>query len=474
MLVQLEHLEEEINRINDRVIYGKVSGIQGMLVDIDGMQGFLSIGDRLIIEAARKEIDCEVIGFENGHAYTMPYGDLSGVGLGNRVTLHGSRPTVHPHESWLGRVVNCFANPLDDKGPLQQGDIGVPVRNTAPPAHSRQRVGEKIDLGVRVLNSFTTCCRGQRMGIFAGSGVGKSVLMGMLARQSEAEVIVIGLIGERGREVQEFIQGDLGEEGLKRSVVVIATGDESALMRRDAAFVTMSIAEYFRDQGKDVLLLMDSVTRFAMALREIGLAVGEPPATRGYTPSVFAELPKLLERAGPCASAGTITALFTVLVDGDDHNEPIADAVRGILDGHIVLDRAIAHRNRYPAVNVLKSVSRTMPACNGPVDQKSIVKAKKLMAVYDNMAELIRLGAYRAGSDHEVDDAIKYNDELELFISQEKDEKANLYDDFKRLANILEGASEKKPLNSPQQPLANPVSTPTPPVTKKLQSIAKQ
>ncbi|MFK7866407.1 MAG: flagellar protein export ATPase FliI [Alphaproteobacteria bacterium] len=455
MSVYLSHLVDEISAINDKVLYGTVSGIQGMLVEINGMQGFLSIGDRLDLLGRRQSVTCEVIGFRGGHALAMPYNDLSGIGLGNRVRFSASNPVIHPHESWLGRVVNGFGKPIDGKGNLQQGDMGVLIRNKPPPAHSRQRVGEKIDLGVRVLNSFTTCCRGQRLGIFAGSGVGKSVLMGMLAKHSEAEIIVIGLIGERGREVQEFIQGDLGEEGLKRSVVVIATGDESSLMRRDAAFVTLSIAEYFRDLGKDVLVLMDSVTRFAMALREIGLSVGEPPATKGYTPSVFSQLPRLLERAGPCAGQGTITGLFTVLVDGDDHNEPIADAVRGILDGHIVLDRSIADRNRFPAVNVLRSVSRTMPACNDPEDQKLIVRAKQLMAAYDDMAELIRLGAYRTGSDQNVDDAIKYHDDLESFIAQSKDEKANMGQDFTRLSKLFSEKAES-PAPGPDQQAPNP------------------
>jgi len=291
---------------------------------------------------------------------------------------------------------------------------------------------------VRVLNTFTTCCRGQRLGIFSGSGVGKSVLLAMLARNVKADVTVIGLVGERGREVQEFLQDDLGEAGLARSVVVVSTSDEPALMRRQAAHVTLAIAEYFRDDGKDVLVLMDSVTRFAMAQREIGLSAGEPPTAKGYTPTVFTELPRLLERAGPgTEQQGTITGIFTVLVDGDDHNEPIADAVRGILDGHIVMERAIAERGRYPAINVLKSISRTMPRAADPAYLPEITRARQIMATYADMEELIRLGAYRAGTSPEVDEAIRLHKPLEAFLAQGKEEATSLAEGYRRLAEIV-------------------------------------
>jgi flagellum-specific ATP synthase len=290
---------------------------------------------------------------------------------------------------------------------------------------------------VRALNTFLTCCRGQRLGIFAGSGVGKSVLLSMLARNVDADITVIGLIGERGREVQEFLQEDLGDEGLARSVVVVATSDEPALMRRQAAYLTLAISEYFRDEDKDVLCLMDSVTRFAMAQREIGLSAGEPPTAKGYTPTVFTELPKLLERAGPGTGIGTITGIFTVLVDGDDHNEPIADAVRGILDGHIVMQRSIAERGRFPAINILKSVSRTMPRSANPDYLPVIMRGRQVMATYADMEELIRLGAYRAGSSPEVDEAIRLHEPLEAFLRQAKDEKSSLNDGYLQLGQIL-------------------------------------
>jgi len=313
----------------------------------------------------------------------------------------------------------------------------MPFRASPPAAHTRKRVGKPLDMGVRALNTFLTCCRGQRMGIFAGSGVGKSVLLSMIARNVDADVSVIGLIGERGREVQEFLQEDLGEDGLARSVVVVATSDEPALMRKQAAYLSLSIAEYFRDQDQQVMLMMDSVTRFAMAQREIGLSAGEPPTAKGYTPTVFSELPRLLERAGPGSGEGAITAIFTVLVDGDDHNEPVADAVRGILDGHIVMERAIAERGRYPAINVLKSVSRTMPRSADPVYWPVIQRAKRVLSTYTDMEELIRLGAYRQGSSAEVDEAIRLQPALEAFLSQGKDEVSGLAEGYAQLAAIL-------------------------------------
>jgi flagellum-specific ATP synthase len=421
--------------------YGRVTGVRGLLVEVAGTVDALAIGTRLAIAGPRgRDVAAEVVGFRNGSALAMPFGDLDGVRMGCKAYVEAEAAEVHPSRRWLGRVISALAEPADGLGALAQGPRGYRVRGLPPPAHARARVGGKIDLGVRALNTFTTACQGQRLGIFSGSGVGKSVLLSMIARYTAADVIVIGLVGERGREVQEFLADDLGPEGLARSVVVVATSDESALMRRQAAYLTLTTAEYFRDQGLQVLCLIDSITRFAMAQREIGLASGEPPASKGYTPSVFAELPRLLERAGPgVQDSGAVTALFTVLVEGDDHNEPVADAVRGILDGHIVLDRAIAERGRYPAVNVLRSLSRTMPACNGAEEQALVDEARRVLAVHDNMAELIRLGAYRAGADAEVDRAIKLFPKLDAFLRQGKDERGELRSGYAQLARILNG-----------------------------------
>ncbi|PDT85680.1 flagellum-specific ATP synthase FliI [Bradyrhizobium sp. Y36] len=434
----MKALAEQIGDIDGVNIYGRVVGVRGLMVEVAGPIHAMSVGARLVIETgANRSIPCEVIGFSGNNAVVMPFAGLDGVRRGCKAVIANAANLVRPSSAWLGRVVNALGEPIDGKGPLPQGASPMPFRNTPPPAHSRKRVGAPLDLGVRAMNTFLTCCRGQRMGIFAGSGVGKSVLLSMLARNVDAAVSVIGLIGERGREVQEFLQDDLGEEGLARSVVVVATSDEPALMRRQAAYLTLAVAEYFRDEGQDVLCLMDSVTRFAMAQREIGLSAGEPPTAKGYTPTVFTELPKLLERAGPGLGEGAITAIFTVLVDGDDHNEPIADAVRGILDGHIVMQRSIAERGRYPAINILKSVSRTMPKSADPQFWPVIQKARAVMATYADMEELIRLGAYRAGSSPEVDEAIRLHEPLEAFLRQRKDENASLADGYRQLAQIL-------------------------------------
>jgi flagellum-specific ATP synthase len=434
----MKALAEQIAELDGALIYGRVAGVRGLMIEVAGPVHAMPVGARLTIETGvNGGVPCEVVGFAGENAVVMPFAAIEGVRRGCRAIVSQAGAIVRPSNAWLGRVVNAHGQPVDGKGPIKPGHSPYPFRAAPPAAHTRKRVGQPLDLGIRALNTFATTCKGQRLGIFAGSGVGKSVLLSMLARYTACDVAVIGLVGERGREVQEFLQDDLGPQGLKRSVVVVATSDEPALMRRQAALLTMAIAEYFRDENKDVLLLMDSVTRFAMAQREIGLAGGEPPTAKGYTPTVFSELPRLLERAGPGPDKGTITALFTVLVDGDDHNEPVADAVRGILDGHIVMERAIAERGRYPAINVLKSVSRTMPKSSDPEFYPAVVKAKQLLATYGDMEELIRLGAYRQGSSPEVDEAIRLQPALEAFLSQGKEEKTNLGDGYRALAQIV-------------------------------------
>lgn len=434
----MESLTAELERLAPYQVYGRVAGIQGLMVEIAGLHGSVSIGSRCnVVDRNGGWTAGEVVGFRDGHALVMPFGTLDGIGLGAKALVKGHDPVVYPHESWLGRIVNALGEPADDGPPLAQGPLAYELRAKAPAANQRRRVGDKISLGVRAINTFTTCCRGQRIGIFSGSGIGKSVLLSMMARYASSDINIIGLVGERGREVKEFIDDYLGPEGLKRSIVVVATSDESALMRRQAAYLTLSLSEYFRDMGKDVLCLIDSITRFAMAQREIGLSGGEPPASKGYTPTVFSELPRLLERAGTAAGEGTITGLFTVLVEGDDHNEPVSDAVRGILDGHIVLDRAIAERGRYPPLNVLRSISRTMPDCN-TADQNALVdKAKGLISVYEEMGDMIRLGAYRAGSDPTIDEAIRLRDDLEAFLGQDKNERSDFDEGYAELARVL-------------------------------------
>ena len=469
LAVFVNNMINEVGRLPDYRVYGQVSAVVGLLVEVSGVQGSLAVGDHCrIVGRDDAHVLCEVVGFRDGRALMMPFGSLDGVGLGCRAEVSTADPAIYPGDDWLGRVVNAFGEPADGKGPLPFGPVAYPVHNQPPPSHARQRIGAKVDLGVRAMNAFLTCCRGQRMGIFAGSGIGKSTLLSMMARHTDAEVNVIGLIGERGRETREFIEDNLGPDGLARSVVVVATSDESPLVRRQAASVTMAVAEYFRDRGLDVLCLMDSITRFAMAQREISLSVGEPPASKGYTPSVFAELPRLLERAGPgVRGQGSITGLFTVLVEGDDHNEPVADSVRGILDGHVVLDRAIAERGRYPPINVLRSVSRTMPACNTAEENAAVDRARRYLATYEDMAELIRLGAYRGGSDAAVDEAIRYFPALEKFLSQTKDEKTDLATCYGMLDDILNGGGDSGETAEPPEAVR---SKPLPPAAEAPQS----
>jgi flagellum-specific ATP synthase len=438
-------------------LQAKVTGLSGLAVEIAGLAAHACVGSRVAISArGGQEILADVVGFRKGLAQAFPFGPLEGLGPGSSVkggvlrrpssaTLSGrSGSSLAITDAWLGRVIDPLGRPLDGAGPLPAGQHPRSVRAGPPEAIRRARLGRRIDLGVRVLNTFATCRRGQRLGLFAGSGVGKSTLLAMLARHTECDVAVLALIGERGREVREFIEDDLGPDGLARSVVVVATSDSPPMSRREAAFAAMAVAEHFRDQGKSVLLLMDSVTRFCLACREIGLSAGEPPATRGYPPSVFAELPRLLERAGPglqreTEPSGSITAFFTVLVEGDDHNEPVADAVRGTLDGHVVMDRRIAENGRYPAVDVLRSLSRTVPGCLSESEARTTQRARTVLALHAEMADMVRLGAYRPGTDPAVDEAVELAPRIEASLRQGRHELANLGAGFAMLDEVLNG-----------------------------------
>lgn len=404
-------------------------------LDIEGFRPHPALGDRI----RAGESLAEVVAIGPGTARALPLSRTPGLRAGTPLRLIGpARLAIGPR--WLGRVVDPLGAPLDGKGPLPPATTSRPLLAEPPEAGRRARLGPRIGLGVRALDLFCTLREGQRLGLFAGSGVGKSTLLAMLAGAPGFDVAVIGLMGERGRELREFVEDDLGPDRLSRSVVVCATSDAPAPLRREAALAAMTVAEYFRDAGQRVLLLLDSVTRFALACREIGLAAGEPPATRGHPPSVFAELPRLLERAGPGAEGGgSITLLATVLVEGDDHDEPIADAVRGVLDGHLVLDRAIAERGRFPAVDVLRSLSRSVPGVLEPAQRDLALRARRILALQAEMAELVRLGAYRAGTDAEVDAALRLAPRIEALITQAKGETTPLDNAFAALAEALNG-----------------------------------
>ncbi len=395
---------------------GRVTQVIGLVLESNGPNA--NFGDLCLVHPKNgKPIHAEVVGFRDQRILLMPLADLTGIGPGSYVTATGRPLKVSVGNRLLGRVLDGLGRPMDGRGTLNCRDA-YPISGQAVQPLARKRITEPLPVGVRAIDALLTCGKGQRLGIFAGSGVGKSTLLGMMARNTAADINVIALTGERGREVREFLERDLGPEGLARSVVVVATSDQPAMVRLKGALVATAIAEYFRDQGSDVLFMMDSVTRFAAAQREIGLAAGEPPATRGYTPSVFAALPKLLERTGP-GEKGTITGFYTVLVDGDDMNEPIADAVRGILDGHIVLSRKIAERQQYPAVDVLSSVSRVMPEVTSAEQQHVAGKLRSLLAIYRDSEDLINIGAYAKGSSPEIDEAIAHIDGIIRFMKQD-------------------------------------------------------
>jgi flagellum-specific ATP synthase len=453
----LDEAASQLRGLPGPVWEGEIASALGMVLKVRGLSGVLSAGDLCTVERrGMKPIQCQVVGVEKDQSLLMSFQDTEGVAAGARVTFPEQRFRIRVSDGWLGRVIGPMAQPIDGKGPLPEGPFATPLKGTPPPAFSRRRVGAMLDTGVKTIDCFTPICRGQRMGIFAGSGVGKSTLLSMLARSSAADVNVIGLIGERGREVQEFLQRDLGEEGLKRSIVIVATSDESPLARRQAAYLTMAVAEDQRKRGRHVFCMMDSVTRFAHALREIGLAVGEPPSARGFPPSTFGELAHLLERSGPgLGDQGDITLAATVLVDGDDHDDPIADSVRGILDGHLVLSRTIATRGRFPAIDIPGSVSRLAPDCyDSPEDAAAAAEARRLISTYDEKRDVIAIGLYKQGSDAETDKAIARVPGIEKFCNQDRTETVPAKDAIACLGELA-GMQKAPPAPAPAtQPAA--------------------
>ena len=416
MIANLKKYHDKLNEISLYQYKGKVSRVIGLTIESRGPAVRLGETCHIYPIKSKDPVLAEVVGFKEDTVLLMPLGEMEGIGPGSMVIATGNTLEVDVGEQLLGRVLDGMGNPIDDFEPPSL-NYSYPVNNQPPNPLSRTKITEPLPLGVKAIDGFLTCGRGQRIGIFAGSGVGKSTLLGMIARNTLADINVIALIGERGREVKEFIDNDLEEEGLKKSVVIVVTSDQPPLVRMKGALLATSIAEYFRDCGKNVVLMMDSLTRFSMAQREVGLAIGEPPVTKGYTPSVFAVLPKLLERAGN-SSKGSITGLYTVLVDGDDMNEPIADAVRGILDGHIVLSRNLANKNHYPAIDILASVSRVMPNIVDKEHIGIVGQIKDLMATYRDSEDLINIGAYIKGTNKKVDMAIEKIETINDFLKQ--------------------------------------------------------
>ena len=436
MQIDLQKYQNILDKSSFVKYYGRVSKVVGLTIESDGPE--VDIGELCVIHASRGKriIRAETVGFKDNKTLMMPLGDMAGVGPGNLVEALNSPLKVGVGVNLTGRVLDGLGHPIDGKENFKP-DFYYPVNNNPPHPLNRKRITEPLTLGIKAIDGLLTVGKGQRIGIFAGSGVGKSTLMGMIARNTKADINVIALIGERGREVRELLERDLGEEGLRRSVVVVATSDKPALIRKKAAKTAVAIAEYFRDQGKDVLLMMDSLTRFCMAQREIGLASGEPPVSRGYPPSVYSEMPKLLERAGN-SDKGSITGLYTVLVDGDDFNEPITDTARSILDGHIMLSRKLAHKNHYPAIDVLQSISRVMSQIVTDEHKKAANKLKNVLATYQDAEDLINIGAYKSGSNSDIDYAISKIKKVNEYLMQETYDKYDFEQEIAMLKEIFD------------------------------------
>ncbi|MBE6880010.1 MAG: flagellar protein export ATPase FliI [Ruminococcaceae bacterium] len=414
---------------------GKIEKIVGLTIESSGP--VCNMGDvcRIYSKDMQSHIFAEVVGFSDHRVLLMPYTDIEGIGPGSIVDNTGDKLMVKAGNKLIGRIIDAIGNPLDGGPPIEYTD-SVPIAGVPVNPLARPKIAEPIELGVKAIDGLLTIGKGQRMGIFAGSGVGKSTLMGMIARKVKADLNVIALVGERGREVREFIENDLGEEGMARSVVVVATSDQPAMMRNKCPMTATAIAEYFCSQGKDVLLMMDNLTRFAMAQREVGLSTGEPPIARGYTPSIYAAMPKLLERAG-CFEKGSITGIYAVLVEGDDTNEPISDTVRGIIDGHIVLSRKIAAQNHYPAIDILPSISRLMSIIADKEHQAAAGKLRNLLSMYTNNADLIAIGAYKKGTNPALDEAIKKIDKINGFLTQGRTESFDMEDTIRMLKEAV-------------------------------------
>lgn len=432
-----QEMIRQIQRAETISYTGKIENIVGMSIEASG--GRAAVGDicQIYNGDAGGQVMAEVVGFKNDHILLMPYSDMSGISAGNFVRNTGRRLSLRMGPFLKGRVINALGQPIDGKGPFQGGTLFCVENNHYINPMTRPPIRERMEFGVKAIDSMLTIGKGQRIGIFAGSGVGKSTLMGMIAKNVKADINVIALVGERGREVLEFMEKDLGPEGMRRSILVVATSDQPAMLRKQCPSVATGIAEFFRDQGYDVLLMMDSLTRFAMAQREIGLAVGEPPVSRGYTPSIYAELPKLLERSGNFQK-GSITGVYTVLVEGDDTNEPISDTVRGIVDGHIVLSRKVAMRNHYPAIDILASISRLMSSIVEPAHQKAAGKIRNMMSVYQQNQDLLLIGAYKSGSNPELDQAIRHMDAINHLLQQQVDTKVSFQETVEQMLRIVE------------------------------------
>jgi flagellum-specific ATP synthase len=435
-LPKLEKMMDSLDDINTVHIHGRVNRVVGTIIEGNGPGS--SVGSLCDIYPNDNidPIRAEVVGFKKNSVFLMPIGPINGIAPGSKIVAVKSKPMIKVGNGLLGRVIDGMGNPIDGKGPIKL-DEELPIYADPINPLERSRIKEPLDVGIKAINGLMTCGKGQRLGVFAGSGVGKSVLLGMISRHTTADVNVIALIGERGREVREFLEKDLGEEGLKKSVVIAATSDQPPLIRIRGAFIATAIAEYFRNQGKDTMLMMDSITRFAMAQREVGLATGEPPTTKGYTPSVFALLPRLLERAGSISDKGSITGFYAVLVEGDDMNDPVADSVRSILDGHIILSRDLTTQNHYPAIDVLESLSRVMIDV---VPKEHVALSRKLVKIldaYKQSEDLIKIGAYVKGTNRDTDYAISMIDRINDFLKQDIDKQFSMDDTINMLAKLL-------------------------------------